>query len=350
MNQDYYKVLGLNKSASKDEIKKSFRKLAMKYHPDRNSGSDAESKFKEASEAYEVLSDDNKRARYDRFGHAGLDGDFGSRSSNGAEDIFSNFGDIFGDIFGFGGGGRTRQRQRRGRDIKSSVSITLEESVLGKKITIENTRMVKCSGCSGSGCNPGTRAESCKKCNGQGSLAYRRGPVIMRSQCGACNGEGSVIKNKCKKCRGSGTERGSGKMNVSIPPGITSGTTIKLDGRGDYTRGILKPGDLFLSVNVKKHKLFERKGNDIIYKLNIDYETACLGGKVEVPTIYGNFNVSIPRGTSSGTSIVMKSRGSPSVTRGSKVGNQVNIVNINIPKEVTKEEEQLLLKLKELRG
>jgi molecular chaperone DnaJ len=350
MNEDYYKVLGVSKSASKDEIKKSFRKLAMKYHPDRNSGSDAESKFKRASEAYEILSDEGKRTRYDKFGHAGISDGPGSRGGGNAEDIFSNFGDIFGDIFGFGGGGPGRARPKRGRDIKSSVTITLEEAVLGKNIIIENTRMVKCSGCSGSGCNPGTRPVSCGKCNGQGSVAHRRGPVIMRSQCGACNGEGSTIKSKCEKCRGSGTARGSGKMNLTIPPGVPSGATIKLEGRGDYTRGVVKSGDLFLSVNIKKHEIFSRNGNDIIYKLNIEYETACLGGKIEVPTVYGNFNVNIPRGISPGESIVMKSKGSPSVTRGSRPGNQVNIISINIPKEISKEEEELLLRLGELRN
>ena len=351
MKEDYYKILGVSKNASQDEIKKSFRRLAMKFHPDRNDDKNAESKFKEISEAYDVLSDEEKRSKYNRHGHSAVDGNSARYSNMSSEDIFSSFGDIFGNIFGYNGGRQYgRQAAAMGPDIKSSATITLEEAVLGKKIVIELSRMLKCPNCSGSGCNAGTRPITCETCRGGGSLNYRQGPMMVRQPCHACNGHGTIIKDKCKPCKGYGTKKVSERTNVTLPGGVSSGMTVKLSGRGDFARGLVKSGDLYLKILVKEHDLFERSGNNIIYNLSLDYATACLGGEITVPTIYGNCRVSVPKGIKSGSVLSLNGKGSPGTTRGSRTGSQLNYVSISVPKQMSKEEEELIKKLAKLRS
>ena len=321
--RDYYDILNVSKEASKEEIKKAYRKLALKYHPDRNKSPEAESQFKEISEAYAVLSDAEKRRQYDQFGHAGIDGRYS------AEDIFrgADFESIFRNSgFGFGGfdnifdmffGGRTRRRNgaRKGADLRSELEITLEEATFGLEKEVEVPGFDNCETCNGSGIKPGTNAQKCSKCSGTGEIRYSRnlgGMYFTQVQpCDQCDGRGIPLKNLCQKCRGTGATQSIHKIKLKVPPGIEDGYSLRLSGEGKPGfRGGPK-GDLYVVVHVKPHKILERRRDDILYEAEISFPQAALGTKIKVPTLYGDTRLKIPKGTQSGTIFRLKGKGIP---------------------------------------
>ena len=351
MSNDYYETLGVGRSANDDEIKGAFRKLARQYHPDVNKDANAEEKFKEINEAYGVLSDADKRARYDRFGKAGLGG------AGGFHDYTSDFGDIFEDLFrGFGfstGGGRSRRSPRRGRDLQMQISLTFEESVFGVEKEIEFQREETCSHCNGNGAEPGTSPVKCATCNGQGEVRTVRqtflGQMVQSSTCPTCNGRGETISSQCKTCRGSGLERKKVKKKVQIPAGVDVGTQIRLSGEGGPGENGGPNGSLYLMLDVKQHKFFKRRDNDILLNLDINVAQAVLGAEIEVPTIDGDEKLKIPAGTQPGKVFHLKHKGVPHVRRSGR-GDQLVLVNVAIPTKLTKEQRELFEQLAESLG
>ncbi|CCK98879.1 TPA: molecular chaperone DnaJ [Clostridioides difficile] len=345
--RDYYEVLGISKGAEAQEIKKAYRKLAMKYHPDRNPGDkEAEEKFKEINEAYEVLSDDTKRKTYDQFGHDGLNGQggFGGQGFGGFEDMF---GDIFGDMFGGSfGGGRTRRRgPQRGADIRQSVTISFEEAAFGKKMSIKVNRSEECEECNGTGAKPGTSKKTCSTCNGTGQVrTVQRTPfgnIASSRPCSTCNGTGEVIESPCSKCHGTGNTRKVKTIEVDIPAGIDDGQMIKLSGQGEVGEKGAPRGDLYIVVNVKSHPLFTRDGNDIYFEMPITFVQATLGDEIEVPTLDGKVKYSVPEGTQTGTVFRLKEKGIPRI-RGNSRGDQYVKVVVEIPKKLNDKQKELL--------
>ncbi|MGX4613983.1 molecular chaperone DnaJ [Clostridioides difficile] len=345
--RDYYEVLGISKGAEAQEIKKAYRKLAMKYHPDRNPGDkEAEEKFKEINEAYEVLSDDTKRKTYDQFGHDGLNGqgDFGGQGFGGFEDMF---GDIFGDMFGgsFGGGRARRRGPQRGADIRQSVTISFEEAAFGKKMSIKVNRSEECEECNGTGAKPGTSKKTCSTCNGTGQVrTVQRTPfgnIASSRPCSACNGTGEVIESPCSKCHGTGNTRKVKNIEVDIPAGIDDGQMIKLSGQGEVGEKGAPRGDLYIVVNVKAHPLFTRDGNDIYFEMPITFVQATLGDEIEVPTLDGKVKYSVPEGTQTGTVFRLKEKGIPRI-RGNSRGDQYVKVVVEIPKKLNDKQKELL--------
>lgn len=344
--QDYYAVLGVAKSASADEIKRAYRQSAMKYHPDRNKAPEAESKFKEASEAYEVLSDPEKRNRYDRFGHEGLSGqnlhDF---SHMRVDDIFSVFGDIFGDAFGGRGGRRARADQ--GIDIETTVEITLNEVLTGVEKTLSFERQDFCEACSGKGAEPGTSVKTCRTCGGYGQVERQQsvGFFVTRTvvDCPTCHGRGNVIEKPCRKCGGSGRSGKESVLNVKIPAGIHDGQRIRLRGEGEPGPNGLARGDLHVLVSVKQHQFFERDGDHLICRMPISFTQAALGAQIDVPTLSGTSPLRIPAGTQFGTIFKMSDKGLPSLRNGRR-GDEIVQVIIEIPKRLNKAQEELLRK------
>lgn len=351
--RDYYEVLGISKGAEAQEIKKAYRKLAMKYHPDRNPGDEeAEEKFKEINEAYEVLSDDTKRKTYDQFGHDGLNGQggfggqggFNGQGFGGFEDMF---GDIFGDMFGggFGGGRQRRRGPQRGADIRQSVSISFEEAAFGKKMSIKVNRSEECEECDGTGAKPGTSKKTCSTCNGTGQVrTVQRTPfgnIASSRPCSACNGTGEVIESPCSKCHGTGNTRKVKTIEVDIPAGIDDGQMIKLSGQGEVGEKGAPRGDLYIVVNVKSHPLFTRDGNDIYFEMPITFVQATLGDEIEVPTLDGKVKYSIPEGTQTGTVFRLKEKGIPRI-RGNSRGDQYVKVVVEIPKKLNDKQKDLL--------
>ncbi|NMS89941.1 molecular chaperone DnaJ [Clostridioides difficile] len=351
--RDYYEVLGISKGAEAQEIKKAYRKLAMKYHPDRNPGDEeAEEKFKEINEAYEVLSDDTKRKTYDQFGHDGLNGQggfggqggFNGQGFGGFEDMF---GDIFGDMFGggFGGGRQRRRGPQRGADIRQSVTISFEEAAFGKKMSIKVNRSEECEECSGTGAKPGTSKKTCSTCNGTGQVrTVQRTPfgnIASSRPCSACNGTGEVIESPCSKCHGTGNTRKVKTIEVDIPAGIDDGQMIKLSGQGEVGEKGAPRGDLYIVVNVKSHPLFTRDGNDIYFEMPITFVQATLGDEIEVPTLDGKVKYSIPEGTQTGTVFRLKEKGIPRI-RGNSRGDQYVKVVVEIPKKLNDKQKDLL--------
>lgn len=340
--RDYYEVLGISKGAEAQEIKKAYRKLAMKYHPDRNPGDkEAEEKFKEINEAYEVLSDDTKRKTYDQFGHDGLNGQGGF---GGFEDMF---GDIFGDMFGgsFGGGRARRRGPQRGADIRQSVTISFEEAAFGKKMSIKVNRSEECEECNGTGAKPGTSKKTCSTCNGTGQVrTVQRTPfgnIASSRPCSACNGTGEVIESPCSKCHGTGNTRKVKTIEVDIPAGIDDGQMIKLSGQGEVGEKGAPRGDLYIVVNVKSHPLFTRDGNDIYFEMPITFVQATLGDEIEVPTLDGKVKYSVPEGTQTGTVFRLKEKGIPRI-RGNSRGDQYVKVVVEIPKKLNDKQKELL--------
>jgi molecular chaperone DnaJ len=352
--RDYYEVLGVSKSAAEGEIKKSYRKLAMKYHPDRNTDDpDAENKFKEASEAYSVLSDEDKRRRYDQFGHAGLNGQSGF---NSAEEIFSNFSDIFGgDFFSdfFGGGFSTGQRgsrARRGENLQYRLTIDFLESVKGCKKEIKVPRMVHCDSCSGSGAAAGSKPIKCDLCNGTGSVFQQQMFLRIRSSCPKCNGNGKMISSPCPPCSGKGRTRQETNVPVNIPAGVDVGNRLRVSGKGNEGEPGGGAGDLYVDISIREHEFFRRHDNDIVCEVPVSYPQACLGTKIKVPTIEGQTELEIPPGTPSGKIFTLRGKGVPYLQRGYGNGDQHVQVFVGVPKKMTTEEEELVRKLAEIQG
>jgi molecular chaperone DnaJ len=357
--RDYYEVLGLKKGASEDEIKKSFRQLAKKYHPDLNPGDkSAEASFKEVNEAYEILSDADKRAKYDQFGHAGVDPNFGAGGGFGGFGGFGgidfDLGDIFGSIFGGGSSSaRSRNAPRKGERIHAEAAITFEEAAFGVDKEVSVSRIETCDTCSGSGSKEGTTAERCANCHGTGTVTTQnRTPFgIMQSttDCPKCEGKGKIIHQPCQKCRGAGLVRRNKNIKVSIPAGIDDGQTISLRGQGSAGVNGGEPGDLYVTVNVTKHPLFTREGNAVLYDLPISIVQAALGAEVEVPTLDGKVKYSIPEGTQTGTVFRLRGKGITNL-RGGGRGDQFVTVKVEIPTGLTGEQKDLLRKFAETMG
>jgi len=351
--RDFYEVLGVQRNATDDEIKKAYRKLAKKYHPDLNpDDSSAEQKFKEVSEAYEILSDKEKRSRYDQFGHAGVDPNFGAGGGAGGFGGFGGFdmGDIFGDIFGggFGGfGGRSNARRgpKRGSDANTEVSISFEEAAFGCEKEINLYRIETCPDCSGSGAKPGTEVTTCSVCGGRGQVTTTQRTILGNMQtvttCSACGGKGKVAKEPCSKCAGKGRVRKNRKIKVKIPAGIDNGQTISLGGQGNAGEKGAPNGDLYVSVYVKPSQIFERNGFDVSYKMDISFAEAALGATVEVPTLDGKVKYEIPEGTQPGTVFRFKGKGIPYLKRSGR-GDQYVMVNITVPKHLSAKQKELL--------
>ena len=349
--RDYYEILGLPRSASVEEIKVAFRKLARQYHPDVSKEEDAEEKFKEINEAYGVLADEQKRARYDQYGRAGL-GDMGGMPDFATMD----FGDIFEELFssfGFGGGGSRSRRPRRGRDLQYQVTLTFEEAIFGVEKEIEISRNEICSSCRGTGAEPGSSPQRCSTCGGRGEVRQVRqtilGSMMQSSQCPTCGGRGEVISDPCKTCRGTGQEHKKVKKIVPIPAGVDNGTQIRLAGEGEPGANGGPIGNLYIVINVSPHEYFKRRENDILLNLDINIAQATLGASVEVPTVDGDQTLKIPAGTQPGKVFTLKSKGVPYLRRGGR-GSQLVIINVDIPKKLSKEQEELFKKLAETLG
>ncbi len=355
--RDYYEILGVERGANQDVIKKAYRKLAMQFHPDKNPGNkEAEEKFKEAAGAYEILSDPDKRAKYDRFGHQAFQGSGGFGGGGGfqdVEDIFSHFGDIFGDIFGMGGMGggagqrrRSHNQSRKGADLRYILELSLKEVVTGIEKDIEFDCDESCSTCKGSGAEEGTKPETCSTCGGQGQVVRQQGFFQMASTCPSCQGKGQMIKSKCKNCKGRGRTSKHRKIRVTVPAGVDNGTRLRVagEGEGGYQGG--HPGDLYVEMRIADDDRFERRENDVIGSLSISYLQAILGGEVEAETITGKEKINIPAGIQVGEMIRLSGQGIPQL-RGSRRGDLYFEVTIDIPKKVSGDEEKLLKKIAE---
>ena len=349
-NKDYYAVLGLEKGASDDEIKRAFRKLAVKYHPDRNQGNaEAEEKFKEINEAYQILSDPEKRAKYDQFGSAAFDGTGGFNGGGfGGFDGFDmgGFGDIFESFFG-GGGGSSRRRNGpvRGNDIEYTVTLTFEEAVFGVEKEISVTRSENCEHCNGSGAEPGTNVKTCPTCGGSGQVRVQRqtplGSFVSTSTCDHCHGSGKITETPCKECRGKGHIRKTRKIKVNIPAGVDTGNVMPLRGQGEHGLRGGSPGDLYVKINVTPSKTFTRKGNDVYIDAHISMAKAALGTEITVATVDGNVKYTVPAGTQSGTMFRLKGKGIQRVNSSGK-GDQYVKVIVDIPKSLNKAQEEAL--------
>lgn len=351
--RDYYEVLGLAKSASKDEIRKAYRKKAMKYHPDRNPDSkEAEDKFKEAKEAYEALYDEEKRAAYDRFGHAGVDPNNmggGMGGGMGGADFADAFGDIFGDIFGGarrGGAGGGRSRVQRGADLRYSLEITLEQAANGFDTEIRIPSWDNCDTCSGSGAKPGTSPRTCSTCNGAGAVRMQQGFFSVQQTCPTCHGSGQEITDPCTACDGVGRVRKNKTLQVNIPAGIDDGMRIRSTGNGEPGVNGGPPGDLYVEVHIKRHAIFERDGDDLHCELTIPFTTAALGGDVEVPTLTGRGEISIPEGTQTGKTFRLRGKGIKGV-RSSYPGDLYCHVQVEIPVRLSDEQKAILRSFEE---
>jgi molecular chaperone DnaJ len=349
--RDYYEILGIPKGAPNDEIKAAFRKLARQYHPDVNKEADAEEKFKEINEAYGVLSDPDKRARYDRFGHSGL-GDLGGMPDFATMDFSDIFEEILGG-FGFSAGRQSRRSPRRGRDLQIAVTLAFEEAVFGVDKEVEFQRDETCSTCSGTGAEPGTSPTRCATCGGQGEVRQVRqtflGQMVQTATCPTCNGRGETISAPCHICRGGGLERKTIKKKVQIPAGVDRGTQIRLAGEGQPGVNGGPHGSLYLVLDVKPHQFFKRRENDVLLNLDINVAQATLGAEVPVPTLDGDEMLKIPSGTQPGKIFTLKGKGVPFVRRNGR-GDQRVIVNVEIPDKLTKEQRELFEQLAESLG
>ncbi|AHF04118.1 molecular chaperone DnaJ [Marichromatium purpuratum 984] len=343
--RDYYEVLGVQRNASEADLKKAFRRLAMKYHPDRNGGPDAEAKFKEAKEAYDVLSDAKKRSAYDQFGHAGVEGGpggFGGAGDFGGAGSFSDiFGDVFGDIFGGRAGGGGGRRAQRGVDLRYDLSLTLEEAVNGKDVSIRIPTQVDCQFCGGSGAKPGTKPKTCPTCGGVGQVRMQQGFFSIQQTCPECRGTGHVIEEPCEHCRGQGRVQEEKTLSVKIPAGVDTGDRIRLAGEGD--RGELggPPGDLYVQVQVQPHPIFTREDSNLYCQVPIGFVVAALGGELEVPTLDGKVMLKIPAGTQTGKMFRVRGKGVKPV-RGGPLGDLICKVVIETPVNLTERQQELL--------
>jgi molecular chaperone DnaJ len=338
--RDYYEVLGVSRNASEADIKKAYRRLAMKFHPDRNPGPAAEQQFKEAKLAYEVLSDAKKRSAYDQFGHAGVDAAGGFGGGPGGPQGFGDiFGDVFGDIFGGGrGGGR---RVHRGADLRYDLSLTLEDAVAGKEVKIRIPTLVECHHCGGSGAKPGTKPKTCPTCSGAGQVRMQQGFFSIQQTCPDCQGSGSVVEDPCPHCHGQGRLQEQKTLSVKVPAGVDTGDRIRLAGEGELGEQGGPPGDLYVQINVKQHPIFTREDNHLFCEVPIGFVTAALGGEMEVPTLDGKVVLKIPHGTQTGKMFRMRGKGVKPV-RGGPVGDLICRVLVETPVNLTERQKELL--------
>lgn len=347
--RDYYEILGVARTATDQEIKSAYRKLALKYHPDRNPGNrQAEEHFKEAAEAYAVLADSQKRAAYDRFGHAGVGAGAGPAGFDPT--IFADFHDIFGnlgDLFGFGdvfGGGRRRGGPQRGADLRYDLEISFEEAARGSETAVQIPREETCETCGGSGAAPGTSAETCSQCRGRGQLRFQQGFLTIARPCHVCHGTGRVITRPCSSCRGAGRTTRDRRITVKIPAGIASGQRLRLYGEGEHGAAGGPPGDLYVVVHVQEHPFFHREEDDLYCEVPVNFPTLALGGEISVPTLDGEDSVTLPAGTQAGARFKLRNKGMPNVS-GRGRGDLHVIVRPAVPKKLTKEQKKLLEQL-----
>jgi len=338
--RDYYDVLNVSKNATKDEIKKSYRRLAMKFHPDRNTNdADAEKKFKEAKEAYEVLSDNSKKETYDRFGHDGLN-QAGARGPGGAEGFSDIFGDVFGDIFG---GGRSGGRNQvfRGADLRYELNLDLEKAISGDSIKINIPTQVACNGCSGSGAKEGSSPAKCGTCDGMGQVRMQQGFFSVQQTCPKCQGNGTVIQDPCLKCHGLGRIAKTKTLSVKVPPGVDNGDRIRLSGEGEAGKNGGPSGDLYVEIRVNPHKIFEREGSNISCEIPISILVAALGGEIKMPTLNGSVSVKIPPGTQSGKIFRLKGKG-VTTARDKRVGDLYAAISVETPVNLSSKQKDIL--------
>ncbi len=346
--KDYYEVLGVARGATEQELKSAYRKLALKHHPDRNPGDKAaEEKFKEAAEAYSVLADADQRARYDRFGHAGVGSAAGPGGPGFDPTIFADFNDIFaglGDMFGFGdifGGSRRRGGAMRGADLRYDLEIAFAEAAAGVETSVQIPREETCETCHGSGAAPGSAPETCTQCGGRGQVRYQQGFLTIARTCGRCQGSGRVITKPCATCHGAGRTTRDRKLTVKIPAGIASGQRLRLYGEGEHGAAGGPPGDLYVVVHVREHEFFHREGDDLYCEMPVHYPTLALGGTLAIPTLDGEHTLDVPAGTASGHRFRVRGKGMPNVG-GRGVGDLYVIVRADVPRKLTKDQKQLL--------
>ena len=358
--RDYYEVLGVEKTASADEIKRAYRKSAMKYHPDRNPGDkEAEEKFKELGEAYEVLSNDEKRQRYDQFGFAGVDPNYGAGQGGnpfGGSGFggFGDFGDIFSDFFGGGASRSSAQNApRRGENVASRLELTFEEAAFGVEKEVSATRIENCAKCSGSGSADGA-VDTCTRCGGSGQIRTTQNFMGMAMQstspCPVCSGRGKVIKNPCTICKGKGKVRRTQKVSVKVPAGVDEGQMVRVHGQGNVGANGGPAGDLLVEILIKRHKLFERDGANVLCELPISFTQAALGATIEIPTLDGKMTYDIPEGTQTGTTFRLREKGIPYVNNRSRRGDQLVTVVVEIPTRLNREQKELLRQFEESLG
>ncbi len=345
--RDYYEILGVSKAATADEIKKVYRQLALKYHPDRNPGDhEAESRFKEAAEAYEVLHDTEKRRLYDQYGHEGL-----SRTNfhefTSFDDIFSSFSDVFGDMFGFPGGRGGRRRPTKGADLRYDTTITLEQAATGTEIELDIPKTEPCEECKGSGAEAGTSPERCSTCGGKGQVNRTQGFFTISTTCPSCRGAGQVIKKPCKPCRGSGHVTKRKHLKVKIPAGVDAGATMRVPGEGELGELGGPPGDLYVFINLKQHETFVRQGDDLYIEMPISFVQASLGTSIKVPTLDGEADLDIKPGTQPNEIYTVKDKGIKHLRHSGHGSLHVGI-RVEIPKKLTKDQEELLRKFAEI--
>lgn len=339
--RDYYEVLGVGREASNDEIKRQYRKLAIQYHPDKNPGDkEAEEKFKEAAEAYDVLRDAQKRQIYDQYGHQGLEG-AGFSGMGGFDDIFSSFGDIFEDFFGFRSNRGGRSRVQRGSDLRYDLSLDFMQAAFGTETKIDLNKMELCPVCEGSKSEPGTQPETCRHCNGVGQVGRTQGFFTVRTTCPVCRGSGQFLPHPCANCNGSGQVAVNKKVSVKIPAGVDTGSRLRLTGEGESSPNGGPPGDLYVFIHVKPHKTFIRNNTDVLCGVEISFSQAALGDRVTIPTLEGEEQLTIPKGTQFGDTFRLPGKGIPSL-RGYGRGDQIVKVEIKTPTRLNKKQEALL--------
>jgi len=345
-NKDYYEILGVSRDASGEELKKAYRKLAMKYHPDRNPDDpESEARFKEAAEAYEVLRDPEKRARYDQFGHEGVNGN-GFQNFSSAEDIFGAFSDIFGDFFGFGSR-RGGPRPRSGVDLRYDMSISFREAAKGAEKEIEIPKREACDRCSGSGAEPGHSAETCEHCGGAGQVYRSQGFFRVSMPCPACQGQGTIIRHPCTKCKGRGAVHVNKTISVRIPAGVDSGSRLRVRGEGEPGEHGGPPGDLYVVLHVEEDKVFSRQGEDLLTQVEVSMIQAVLGDKIEVPTLDEPVQMEIPRGVQSGETFRLKGLGLPRLGS-TRRGDLHVVVQVRTPTKLTKRQEEIMREFEQL--
>ncbi|CAH6918391.1 chaperone protein DnaJ [Vibrio chagasii] len=350
--RDFYEVLGVSRDASERDIKKAYKRLAMKFHPDRNQGDEsAADKFKEVKVAYEILTDPQKKAAYDQYGHAAFEqGGMGGGGFGGGQGDFGDiFGDVFGDIFGGGRRGGGQQRAQRGSDLRYNMELTLEEAVRGVSKEIEVPTLVECDTCDGSGAKKGSSAQTCGTCHGHGQVQMRQGFFAVQQTCPTCNGKGKIIKDPCNSCHGQGRKQKTKTLNVKIPAGVDTGDRIRLSGEGEAGEQGAPAGDLYVQVHVKEHNIFERDGNNLYCEVPVSFSMAALGGEVEVPTLDGRVNLKVPEETQTGRMFRMRGKGVKGV-RGGGVGDLIVKLVVETPVKLSSRQKELLREFEETCG